>query len=384
MTRKDLRSLRAEESITNDEGFTLIELLVAIFLFGVVMVALTGTFIASAQSIADQRLRTAATRVASDHLETLRRLPFDQLEAQTGQNTVTTPDGRTFTIDTVVESIDAATGALDPAGRVKQIRASVSWTSGTVTRQVEYTTGVAPPRSDTVSASQAIGTVTMFPNPAVSDSTGRPLADVEVTVPLEGFPATTLVHLSWTNVDGTAGAQTLTSTSGVNWRGTIPKAQILAGMGTDGGGEIGFTVTAGGLTAVYTLAVQAVVLDPPVITGATIDRNPIVVARPPTGNRTCASNNQCQNTADVSFSVAVDGFDPAQDSVIVQYQLYDGSFQELPFTPPAVTGGPWLLTVRTRTTKFLVGTARPFRFSAIRTADGAVASFTVERSVVAT
>lgn len=383
MTTTQLRSLIAKKWVSDDEGFTLIELLVAIFLFGVVMVALTGTFIASAQSIADQRLRTAATRVATDHLEALRRLPFDQLDAQAGQNTVTTPDGRTFTIDTTVESIDAATGALDPAGRVKQIRATVSWTSGTVTRQAAYSTGVAPPRSDTVSAPQAIGTVTMFPNPAVSDSTGRPLADVEVTVPLEGFPATTLVHLSWTNADGTAGTQTLTSTSGVNWRGTIPKELVSAALDPTGGGEVEFTVAAGGLTAVYTLAVQRVAADPPVITGATINRDPIVVARP-SGGRTCANNNQCQNTSEITLTVSATGLDPAQDSVIVQYQLHDGTFQELPFTPPAVAGGQWALTVRARTTKFMVGTNRSFRFSAIRTSDGAAASFTVVRSVVAT
>lgn len=382
MTTTHLRSLRAKKSITDDEGFTLIELLVAIFLFGVVMVALAGVFIASAQSIADQRLRTAATRVATDHLERLRILPFEQLEAQAGQKTVETLDGRTFTIDTVVESIDAATGALDPAGRVKQIRAIVSWLSGAVTRQAEYSTGVAPPRSDTV-APQVIGTVTMFPNPAVSDGTGQPLADVEVTVPLEGFPAETLVHLSWTNADGTAGAQTLTTTSGVNWRETIPKEQVGAAIGADGRGEVEFTVVAGDLITVYTLAVQTVVLDPPVIIGATIDRNPILVTKP-TGNRTCADNNRCQNTADVSFAVVVTGLDPTQDSVIVQYQLHDGTFQELPFTPPAVADGPWLLTVRARTTKFLVGTGRPFRFSAIRTSDGAVSSFTVERDVVTT
>lgn len=345
--------------------------------------ALAAVFIASAQSIGDQRLRTAATRVATDHLETLRTLPFDQLEGQGGVTTVTTLDGRRFTVTTAVTSVDSATGLPSAGGTVKQITATVAWTSGELARQATYTTGVAPPRSDTVGSAQAVGTVTMFPNPAVSDLLGQPLADVEVTVPLEGFPATTLVHLSWSNADGTAGARTLTSATGVNWRGTIPKELIRAAIGTDGRGEVGFTVAAGELTAVYTLAVQQVAVDPPVITGATIDRNPVVVARP-SGGRTCAANNQCQNTTEIRFSVAVNGLDPAQDSVILQYQLHDGTYQELPFTPPAVVGGQWLLTVRSRTTKFLVGTNRPFRFSAIRTSDGAASSFTVGRSVVTT
>lgn len=380
MTTTRPRSPRATASMTDEEGFTLVELLVAIFVFGVVMVALAGVFIASAQSISDQRLRTAATRVATDHLETLRTLPFDELDAHAGQSSVEALGGRTFTIDTAIETIDAGTGAETPTGRVKEVTATISWTSRGVTRRAAYSTGVAAPRSDTVAATRAIGTVTMFPNPAVADGAGQLLADVEVTVPLEGFAPGTLVQLSWTNADGTAGVETLANgTTGANWRGTIARNRVRAAIGADGQGEMEFAVAAGDLTAVYTLAVQTVVADPPVITGATIE--PITVARP-TGNRTCADRNQCQNKGDVTFSVTVVGLDPAQDSVIVQYQLHDGSYQEQPLTPSV--GGPWMLTVGNRTTKFLVGTARPFRFSAIRTADGAVAASTVLHNVIAT
>lgn len=370
------------ERLTADEGFTLIELLIAIFLFGVVMVAMTGVFIASARSIGDQRLRTSATRVATDHLENLRSLPFDQLEAQGGRTIVTTTEGRTFAIDTVVTAIDAATGGASLLGQVKEIRADVSWASGGATRRATYTTAVASELSETA-VRRAIGTVTMFPNPAVTDLTGQPLADVEVTVPLEGFPASTLVLLSWTNADLSPGSQVLTSTNGLNWRGTIRKESLRAAIGGDGRGEIGFTVEAGDLIGLYTLAVQRVAAVPPTITTATIDRNPVVVARP-ARNRSCADTNQCQNTNDIALSVTVDGLDPAQDSVIVQFQLFDGTFQEAPLRPPSTAGGAWGLTIRQRTTKFLTGTARPFRFSAIRTADGATSAFTLRRDVVST
>src|SRR5438132_5411257 len=92
-----------------DEGFSLLELLVAIFLFGVVLTALTGVFMAAARSIGDQRLRTAATRVAVDHVESLRGMPFDQVNDE-APTTVTTAEGRRFTIATDVTLIDPATG----------------------------------------------------------------------------------------------------------------------------------------------------------------------------------------------------------------------------------------------------------------------------------
>ncbi len=357
------------------------ELLVAISVFAVVLVGLTGVLISGVRSIGDQRLRTAATRVATDHLETLRALPFDQLDAQAGVKTTTTPDGRAFTIETAVTPIDAATGSPATNGRVRQITALVSWISGGARREVSYTTAIAPDDAGPAVTAQAIGTITMFPSPAVTDAGGRPLEDIQVTVPLVGFATETLVHLSWSNADGTAGATTLTSTTGLNWRGTIARDQINGAMGADGRGEVLFTVSAGTLTAVYTLSLQVAASTPPAITGATIDRIPVTVAKPGAG-RTCADRNQCQNTTDVTFTVTATGLDATQDAVILQYQLHDGTFQEVPLTPG--NDGGWRLTVRQRTTKFLVGTARAFRFSAVRTADGATATTTVQRDVVST
>ncbi|HVM15091.1 MAG TPA: prepilin-type N-terminal cleavage/methylation domain-containing protein [Egibacteraceae bacterium] len=364
----------------SEAGFSLVELLVAISVFGVFLVGMVGVFISAARSIGDQRLRAAATRVASDRLETLRSLPYDQLGAEAGSRTTTTPDGRAFTVDTAVANIDAATGAPSAGGRVQQITVTVRWTSGGAARNVSYTTGVAAdPRSSFVP--QAIGVITMFPSPSTTDASGRPLEDIEVTVPLEDFPLSTLVNLSWSNADGTAGAKTLTTTSGVNWRGTIAKDQVRAAMGADGRGEMQFTVSAGGLAARYTLALQRVVATPPAITGATIDRNPVTVAKPATG-KTCDAANQCLNTTDVVFAVTTTGLDPAQDSVILQYQLHDTTFQEVPLTPVSGVTGQWQLTLRQKTTKFLADTGRAFRFTAIRSGDGATAGTTVLRDVV--
>jgi hypothetical protein len=367
--------------------------LVAIFLFGVVMAAMTGVFVATARSVGDQRLRTIATRLATDRLETLRSLPFDQLEAEAlppKSPLEMTAQGRTFVVQTQLAPIDAASGVPAPAGQVKQITVTVRWAAGGVAdllctaadvagcRSVSYTTAIAPPELSAVGAGQAITAITMFPSPAVTDANGRPLADVEVTVTLTGFPASALVQVSWTNADGTAGAKSLTSSTGVSWRGTIAKEQIGGAIGADGRGEVQFTFSAGSTQTVHTLALQRIATIPPAIEVATIDRNPVTVAKA-AAKKSCADRNQCQNTTDVVFTVTASGLDPAQDSVIVQIQLHDGTFQEAPLTP---TGGQWRFTARARTTKFQTGAGRTFRFTATRLADGATASTTVLRDVV--
>ncbi len=364
-----------------EDGFTLIELLVSMSIFGVFLAAVAGVFISASRSVADQRLRTAATRLASDRIETLRSLPFAELDAQAGQLPPRTIHGRAFTVDTTVTRIDAETGDPAPAGRVKRITAVVAWTvAGGTSRNVSYTTAVADnPRASVVQ--QAIGTITMFPSPMSTDAGGRPLENIDVTVPLGGFTTGTLVNLSWTNADGTAGAETLTSTTGLNWRGIIAKEKVRAAIGADGRGLVQFTVTAGTLSAKYDLSVQKVAADPPVITGATIDRNPVTVAKPAAG-RTCVAVNQCQNTTEVVFTVTTTGLDPAQDSVVLQYQLYDSTYQEVSLAPVSGVSGQWRVAVRQKTTKFRTGTARAFRLTASRSADNATAGFTVSRDVV--
>ena len=153
----------------DEGGFTLVELLVAMSLFGLVLAAVAGAFISSTRSVSAQRLRTAATRVVTDHLETLRTLPFGELDAQAGRRITTTADGRTFTIDTAVATVDAATGESSPIGRVKQVTAVVSWTWNGSRREASYATAVAADQP-VATVQQAIGTITMFPSPITIDS----------------------------------------------------------------------------------------------------------------------------------------------------------------------------------------------------------------------
>lgn len=352
----------------------------ASFLVATVLFALLGVFITAAQSIADQRLRAAATRVGNAHLETLRAVPFSQLDAQAGTTTETTPDGRSFTVDTTVTPVSAATGDPDPNGQVRRVNATVSWTSGGETASLDFSTVIAPPAEETAVAGQSIGTPVMFPNPTTVDSAGTPTQPIEVSVPLEGFATAATVTMAWDD-DGGAKQATLTSADGQSWTTTIDPTRMTRAVPEGQTADLDLTFTVDSLSTSTSLTLQRAAASPPTITGATISQNPVTVAAPAPG-RTCDARNQCHNTQDVVFTATVGGLDPAQDAVVLQYQLYDGSFEEIPLTH--VTGTEWRATVRARTTKFAPGTAQPFRFNAVRTMDGATATATVERDVVRT
>ncbi len=77
--RKTVRAVRR-----GDEGFTLVEVLLAMVIIVVVMTALLGVLVSSLKTIAQARQRQTATALATQSLERLRALPYDD---------VTQPDG---------------------------------------------------------------------------------------------------------------------------------------------------------------------------------------------------------------------------------------------------------------------------------------------------
>lgn len=372
----------------DDGGFGLVEALVAAFLVGTVLFALLGVFITASQSIADQRLRATATRMGNAHLETLRAVPFAELEnhdTSPGGESVTSPDGRSLNRLTEVSRIHAetgtcvnpATGTCDDQGEVKEVTVTMSWERGGERDALTFSTAVAPPDEEAAGDGQGIGNPAMFPNPTVVDDTGTPTAPIEVVVPLEGFSTDATVAMSWED-DGGSKQKSLTSADGLNWTTTIDPTELTRTVAVGEMADLDFTFTVDDLSTSTSLTLQRPAETPPTITDATISQNPVTVAEPASG-RTCDARNQCENTEDVTFTLTVDGLDPAEDAALLQYQLYDGTFEEVPLTH--VSGNEWRVTARQRTTKFLWGTDRLFRFSAVRSADGATATTTVARDV---
>ncbi len=377
--------------LSREDGVSLVEMLVAIFILSVALFALLGGLITSARSLADQRSRSAATRVASEHLEELRAQGFDALRASASPVTVTrTLDGRTYTITTTLQEEDA-----DPATAggptVMRVTATVSWTVGTVARSEVHTTAVAPDPGSIASGgstpAQRIVSVNLNPNPTVIDAAGNPTRDVSATVVLDGFDDQAYVALTWVNDGGGTKTQYLTSTDGgITWVGVVSRTDIvrvIAPGETSPG--LDFTVSVGSPTSLsqpYTLSLTAQSSSPPTITSASISVSQITVEN----HNNCNGPNKCRNTVAVTFSATVDGINPAQDSVRVKYQLYDGTFEERPlrYDDPATGGsGAWVDTVAVLTVKFKQGPSQPFEFTVLRSADNASTSTQLTRPVVA-
>ncbi|WP_199424068.1 type IV pilus modification PilV family protein [Actinotalea solisilvae] len=69
---------------SRDEGFTLIEVIVAMFVVVLVMASLLGVLVSSIETIAQARHRQTATALATQALERLRALPYDQVTQTDG------------------------------------------------------------------------------------------------------------------------------------------------------------------------------------------------------------------------------------------------------------------------------------------------------------
>ena len=380
-----------------EEGISLVEMLVAMFVISVSFAALAGGLITAAHSLTDQRMRSSGTRVATTHVEDLRALGFAALSPGTTSQLETTPDGREFTVDTVIRQIDAQTGA-EVVGTpttpvVMEITATASWDVRGQTRTATYSTAVAPDvstynASGGVTPSPTIHTVNLTPNPVNLDGSSHPVEDIAATVVLKDFTtAPVVVTLTWTSDLAGGGTETTSQNlssvdGGVTWTGDIPKANIRKELGGATSGNIDFTAAAGGLTALATLeVVNGTIVNPPAFTTDPTISQPIVTVE---NDGNCNGTNKCRNTVDLTLTASVTNLDSLADTVdavFVKYQLDDGTFQEVALSPSGFNDGLWELVIPARTVKFKIGPAQDFTFTARRDADGAFVAKTVTRSV---
>jgi type IV pilus modification protein PilV len=103
--------------VQRNDGFTLIEVLVAMAIAGIGFLGLAATHIASVRATALGRNVTIATNVATETIETMRRLPYD--EVVTTQPTSVSRGYLTFTRTATVAAVGTTS---------KKVTMGVTWT----------------------------------------------------------------------------------------------------------------------------------------------------------------------------------------------------------------------------------------------------------------
>lgn len=103
--------------VRRNDGFTLIEVLVATAIAGIGFLGLAATHIASVRATAVARNVSVATSVATESIETLRRLPYD--EVVSSSPTTVTRGYLAFTSAATVAAVGTTS---------KKVTMGVTWT----------------------------------------------------------------------------------------------------------------------------------------------------------------------------------------------------------------------------------------------------------------
>ncbi|MFI5271237.1 MAG: prepilin-type N-terminal cleavage/methylation domain-containing protein [Candidatus Saccharimonadales bacterium] len=102
---------------TDQNGFTLVELTVAIVIMTMIVISMFGLFISLVQSAVLSKEKSAASALATNQIEYLKSLPYDELGIQGGSISVTNPlpasktqtlSGVVYTIKTDIKYVDDA------------------------------------------------------------------------------------------------------------------------------------------------------------------------------------------------------------------------------------------------------------------------------------
>lgn len=103
-----------------DQGFTLVETLVAVLIFAIASLAVSQMMYYSTQAVSENNAASQAIAVAQSALEEIRTLDYADMATDDTGETVTTPDGRIFTVKWTV-SEDS------PGAGMKTVVVNVTW-----------------------------------------------------------------------------------------------------------------------------------------------------------------------------------------------------------------------------------------------------------------
>lgn len=144
-----------KQNVNSQKGFTIIEIAIATFVIGTVIVGIFGLFVLSIRSSGDSKRRVVAVGLASERMEMVRNLPYQDVGTSGGipsgaipQSEVVVRNNLSYTVDTDIRYFDDdydGEGAGDSYNAdYKQVRVEVTWDSPNPISPVLLITKVVP------------------------------------------------------------------------------------------------------------------------------------------------------------------------------------------------------------------------------------------------
>jgi type II secretory pathway pseudopilin PulG len=178
----------SKRNFNTSKGFTLIEMMVFLFIFTISCVSFYRTFTAGTKAMGNIRSRLGATALATEKMEIIRNLSYDNVGTVNGipsgklaQDETTLKDGITYYVHTSVVYVDDpfdgtaanATDA-DPAD-FKQVKIQVAWQQNNPADTVSLVGTIVPPGLEEAYTGGIISI-------NILDSTGAAIPQAQVTI----------------------------------------------------------------------------------------------------------------------------------------------------------------------------------------------------------
>ena len=115
---------RSNRSNLNLKGFSLIELMIAVVILALAIVGIFHAYSVGFMGMADSRDRTVATNIAQEKMESIKNIPFSDID-----NYIINNNGSTKEISGKIFTINIESEAYEGNEDLKEITIKVSWDS---------------------------------------------------------------------------------------------------------------------------------------------------------------------------------------------------------------------------------------------------------------
>jgi prepilin-type N-terminal cleavage/methylation domain-containing protein len=186
---KTIKALNKKLVGKSSTGFTLIEILVGAFVFAIVALSIYGVYVSILEAVRFSRVKITMAALANEQFEIVRNLSYSDVGIVSGlppgkieHSQVIFRDGKSFSVETVVRSIDdpfdgtigGTPNDLSPAD-YKFVGLEISCISCKNSQPLSFTTNVGPKNLESASTNGALFVL-------VFDATGQPVQGADVHI----------------------------------------------------------------------------------------------------------------------------------------------------------------------------------------------------------